>query len=99
MEWIPVPKISDEKIIWAGMKVRLYGVGLNVEDKTDDYLEYIVSFIYGNDEFMQLTCLSQGEAGNILCVIKKDSPNHFARGKQLKRMMGMENTFVMLHCS
>ena len=59
------------------MKVRLYGVGLNVEDKADDYLEYIVSFIYGNDEFMQLLggligqLEQQGEQPEMLDKVKE----------------------------
>jgi len=94
MEWLPLANLNDDTKIWAGTKVRIYNVGLNVSNKSDDYYDYLVSFIYGNNDFLQLTCLSQGEAGNIICVIKKDSPNHFATGKELKRMIGMDNTWV-----
>ncbi|GLX66873.1 hypothetical protein [Paenibacillus glycanilyticus] len=94
-DWIPLRNINDDKKIWAGTKVRLYNVGLNVIDKADDYYDYLVSFIYDNVEYLQLTNLSQGEAGNIICVIKKDTPNHYALGKTLKEMMGLEYTFVL----
>ena len=94
MNWIPMSELNDNEIIWSGRRVRLYNVGLNVTDSADDFYEYFVSEIYGNNEYFQLTCLSQGKAGNIICVIKKELPDHYALGKELKRMMGVDNTFV-----
>ncbi|WP_370452538.1 hypothetical protein [Lysinibacillus sp. SGAir0095] len=70
-------------------------MGLNVKDTKDDYFEYLVSYIYDNEEFLQLTNLSPGEAGNIICILEKDLPNYYALGKTLKKMMGLENTFVL----
>ena len=94
MNWIPISQLSDDAKIWSGIIVKLYNVGLNVSDKSKDYYEYLISEIYGNNEYLQLTCLSQGEAGNIICVLKKDLPNYYALGKELKRMMDIENTFI-----
>ncbi|HEX3047111.1 MAG TPA: hypothetical protein VHY08_20325 [Bacillota bacterium] len=93
--WISLKTIEDNEKIWAGTRVRLYDVGLKVKDKKDDYYEYIVSYIYGNDEYLQLTNLSPGEAGNIICIIKKDLPNHYSTGKTLKEMMDVEKSFVL----
>ncbi|MEH7348718.1 hypothetical protein [Gottfriedia acidiceleris] len=92
--WIPMEKINDVDKIWAGTKVRLYNVGLNVKDKKDDYYDYLVSYIYENDEYLQLTNISQGKAGYFICVLQKELPNHYALGKTLKNMMGIEDTFV-----
>lgn len=94
-KWIPLVNIKDEEKIWAGTKVKVYNVGLNVMERKDDYYVYLVSYIFGNGDYLQLTNLSQGEAGNIVCVIKKDTPNHYALGKTLKYMIGLENTFVL----
>lgn len=44
----------------------------------------------------QLTTLTKGEAGNIISVIKKGSPHHYALGNSLKEMMESDNTFVFL---
>ena len=96
MNWISLSELKDDEKIWPGRKIRLYNIGLNVENRADDYLEYMASFIYNNDEHLQLTCLSQGEEGNIICVLEKDLPNHYALGKELKRMMGIENTFIKI---
>ncbi|MCL2023089.1 MAG: hypothetical protein FWG82_01820 [Oscillospiraceae bacterium] len=96
MNWLPLSELKDDEKIGTGRKIRLYNVGLNVESKADDYFEYMVSFIYENNQHLQLTCLSQGEAGNIICVLEKDLPNHYAFGKELKRMMGTENTFIKI---
>lgn len=94
IDWIPLINISDDEKIWAGTKLRLYNVGLNVRNKQNDYYDYLVSFIYDNQEYLQLTNLSNGKAGNILCVIRKDNPNHYSLGKSLKEMVGLENTCV-----
>ena len=96
MGWIPVSDLQDDSKIWAGNRVRIFNVGLNVINKSEDYFEYIVSFIYGDNQFLQLTCLSQGEGGNTVCVLKKDLPNHYATGRELKSKIGIENTFVNL---
>ena len=87
-------EIEDEEKIWRGCQVRLYNVGLNVEDKKDDFYDYLVSEIYGNAEYFQLTCISPYKAGNIICVIKKELPSQYALGRELKRMMGIKDTFV-----
>lgn len=93
--WIPLKELDDNYKVWVGTIVRMYDVGLNVKDKAEDYYEYLVSNIYDNSEYLQLTNLSSGEAGNIICVIKKDEPNHYSLGKSLKEMMGIEKTFVL----
>ena len=94
MTYIPISQLNDDTKIWSGIIVRLYNIGLNVSNKSKDYYEYLISEIYGNNEYLQLTCLSQGEAGNIICILKKDLPNHYALGKELKRMMDVENAFI-----
>jgi hypothetical protein len=91
--WISIKGISDDMKIWSGSKVRLYNVFEGYKDK---YLEYLVCYIYGNNDYLQLTCLSQGEEGNIICVIKKDTPNHYSSGKELKRMMDIDNSFILV---
>ncbi|WP_169089364.1 hypothetical protein [Paenibacillus sp. PL91] len=92
---MPLVNISNDEKIWAGAKLRLFNVGLNVADKKQDYYEYLVSYIYDNEDFLQLTNLSEGKAGNILCVIPKDKLNHYSLGKSLKEMVGLDNTYVL----
>nr|WP_235561167.1 hypothetical protein [Bacillus sp. FJAT-28004] len=94
--WIPLINFEDDGKIWVGTKVRLYNVGFNVKDKSLDYYDYLVSNIYENKDYFQLTNLSQGKAGNFICVMKKDSPNHYALGKSLKEVMELENTYLLL---
>ncbi|MEI5906633.1 hypothetical protein WAK64_06130 [Bacillus spongiae] len=85
--------VNDDEKIWAGARVRLYNVGMNLVAKENDYYEYIVSYIYDNNKYLQLTNLTTGKGGNIICVIEKEFPNHYALGKTLKYMMGLENTY------
>lgn len=93
--WKHLINISNDEKIWVGTKIRLFNVGLNVTDKEHNYYDYLISYIYDNNDFLQLTNLSQGEAGNILCVIPIDKPNHYSLGKSLKEMVGLENTYVL----
>lgn len=95
-KWISLKDISDDMIIWSGTKVRLYNVFKGCESKRDIYLEYLVCYIYDNNDYLQLTCLSQGEEGNIICVIKKDIPNHYSTGKELRRMMDNDNSYILV---
>lgn len=95
MGWKHLINISNDEKIWVGTKIRFFNIGLNVTDKEHDYYDYLISYIYDNNDFLQLTNLSQGEAGNILCVIPKDKPNHYSLGKSLKEMVGLENTYVL----
>ncbi len=92
--WIPLNQLKDDEKIWAGTKIRQYSVGLNVTDKQNDYYDYLVSYVYGNADHLQLTNLSKGEAGNILCVIQKDLPNHYSLASKLKEMVGLDYTYV-----
>jgi len=94
-KWIPLYKLTDDMKIWAGTIVRLNNVMFTPDDRVRCY-DYIVSFIYDNDEHLQLTCITQGEAGNILCVLKKDMPNHYALGTELKRMLSGEDVAIKM---
>ncbi|GIO56844.1 MULTISPECIES: hypothetical protein [Paenibacillus] len=93
--WIPLINISNDEKIWVGTKIRLFNAGLNVTDKEYDYYDYLVSYIYDNNDLLQLTNLSQGEAGNILCVIPKEKPYHYSLGKSLKDAVGLDNSYVL----
>lgn len=81
--WLPIKEISDDTPIWSGTIVRVYGV--NNHEKY--YYDYIVSFIYDNADYLQLTCLTQGEGGNIICVLQTEPNTNYSLGKELKRMM------------
>ncbi|RCW40858.1 hypothetical protein DFP97_12913 [Paenibacillus prosopidis] len=50
--WIPLISISNDEKIWAGTKVRLFNVGLNAADKEHDYYDYLVSYIFDNDDLL-----------------------------------------------
>lgn len=91
-DWIPVREISDETQIWSGTIVRVFGV--NNSEK--EFYDYIVSFIYDNNDYLQLTCLSQGEGGNIICVLQTEPSSNYSLGRELKRMMddGTDSVFV-----
>lgn len=76
--WIPIDQIPDEQSIWAGSKIRI---------NQEQPMEYLLSYIYGNENELQLTCLTPGEAGNIGGVIAKDLPNHYALAQTLKTFL------------
>jgi len=92
-QWVSLNELSDDEQIWAGTVIRLDNVMFTPDDSVLCY-DYLVSYINGDSEYLQLTCLTAGEAGNILCVLKKDLPNHYALGAELKRMLAGESVSV-----
>ncbi len=94
--WIPIKKIPDDTKIWSGTIVRVFGVSLNKDNYEENFYDYIVSFIYDNTNYLQLTCLAKGEGGNIICVLQTEPNSNYSLGKELKRMMddGTNSCFV-----
>lgn len=91
--WLPIKEISDDTPIWSGTIVRVYGVNNNEEH----YYDYIVSFIYDNVDYLQLTCLTQGEGGNVICVLQTEPNTNYSLGKELKRMMDDDANLVFIN--
>lgn len=91
-DWIPIRKISDETQIWAGTVVRVFGMNTNKEE----FYDYIVSYIFDNTDYLQLTCLAKGEGGNIISVLQTEPNSNYSLGRELKRMMddGENPSFV-----
>ncbi|MDM5278194.1 hypothetical protein QUF95_12410 [Paenibacillus silvae] len=95
--WIPIDHIQDQEPIWAGTRIRMFefspnGVEQNEQkqnkaERSEQYMEYLLSYIHGNSDELQLTCLTQGEAGNIGAVVSKDLPNHYTLAQTLKAML------------
>lgn len=68
--WIPIEHIQDQEPIWAGTRIRMFelsqnGVEQNEQkqnkaEHSEQYMEYLLSYIHGNSDELQLTCLTQG---------------------------------------
>lgn len=97
--WKHLTDINDNDKIYCGIIARIYGVGLNVKNKEDDFYDYIISEVYNEKKLFQLVCLSQGEEGNITCVIKicEDEHEVYALGSELKRMLTYDKHDVYLN--
>ncbi|MCY7580440.1 hypothetical protein [Bacillus altitudinis] len=95
-DWISVQEVENDTQIWAGTVVRVFTEELNKDNLEGNFYDYIVSFIYDNNEYLQLTCLTQGEGGNIVCVLQTEPDSNYSLGKELKRMMddGTNPVFV-----
>ncbi|MGG3129934.1 hypothetical protein ABEO94_05925 [Bacillus pumilus] len=95
-DWISVREIEDDTRIWAGTIIRVFKEEINKDNIEDNFYDYIVSFIYDNNEYLQLTCLTQGEGGNIVCILQTEPNSNYSLGNELKRMMddGSNSVFV-----
>ncbi|WP_088044674.1 hypothetical protein [Bacillus sp. EAC] len=91
---IPLANIKHSKKLWRGTRIRLYNIGA-YENKEDDFYEYILTEIYDNREYYQFVGYSGHKAGALLCVLKKEIPEHYVLGKTLKEMVGLEDTFIL----
>lgn len=94
-EWVPIKEISDDTPIWSGAIVRVYGVN----NCKENFYDYIVSFIFDNADYLQLTCLAQGEGGNIICVLQTEPNTNYSLGRELKRMMDDGTSLVFVNFS
>ncbi len=73
-KWMPLSNVDDEEEIWAGARVRLYNVDMNREDKENNFYEYIISYIYDNNNYLQLTNLTRGKCR--LCYLLSLKKNY-----------------------
>jgi len=103
MDWRLIDSIQDDEKIYTGTCIRLYNTAKSFTEQCalpcgkDDALDYIVSEIYGNCDYFQLICLTEGEVGNITCVLKRENGNHFVTGKEIKRMLHTDLYKVLIH--
>lgn len=103
MGWMLIDNLQDDEKIYLGECIRFYNTEKSIEDRCalpcgkDDYLDYIVSEIYDNCEYFQLTCLTEGEGGNITCVLKRDNGGCFVTGKEIKRMLQTDLHKVLIN--
>lgn len=52
-KWMPLSNVDDDdEEIWVGARVRLYNVGMNREDKENNFYGYIISYIYDNTNYL-----------------------------------------------
>lgn len=74
MQLIPLKDLSDDHEFWHGNIFRQFNVGLNVEDKSQDYYDYMLADIPGNYEYMLLTNVTRDagkyKAGLALAMVK-----------------------------
>lgn len=96
-DWIKLSDLADDEKIYHGLKIRLYNVGLNVENREDDYYDYLVSEIYDKPGYFQLVNISPYKAGLIITIIEKEPGESYSLGKILKRQMDRENSYVLLN--
>lgn len=88
MSWRLIEELKDDDKIYAGALIRFYNKDKAISDGAALWVEptdYIVSSIYANTDYFQLTCLSKGEEGNIVCVLERQAA--YTLGREVKRML------------
>lgn len=96
---IPVIELKDNEEFFKGTKFRLYGVGLQNATQETDFYEYML--IYDNPNYMTLANVSSElgryKAGHVLChiPIHKIEGRIVVSGKEIKRMLDAEKTFLV----
>ena len=94
---IPLTDLDDKTEIWRGTRFRQYNVGLNVSDKSQDYYEYMLVEIPGENEHMLLTCVEGYKSGIALAYVKtsNNEMKFVVEGKEIKRSLGIKDTYVI----
>ena len=93
---IPLKRIKDEEEFWKGSRFRQYKIGLNLENKEDDFYEYMLTEIPGEKEYMVLTCVEGYKSGSTLALVKtlEDKSRFVVTAKAIKYSMGIENVYL-----
>lgn len=96
IQLLPLKDINDEIEFWKGTRFRQYGVGLNLENKENDFYEYMLAEIPGEKDFMLLTCVEGYNSGSALALVKTldDESRFVVNGKAIKYSMGIENIYL-----
>ena len=95
---MPIECLNDKDKIYSGAIIRFYNKDKAIAEDCClciNPTDYIVSEIYSNHNYFQLTCLSKGEEGNILCVL--ESQQHYTLGKEIKRMLTSDLYEVLIN--
>ncbi len=88
-------EVDDNEVLLKGSRFRVYKVGLNVEDKSDDFYEYML-VENGEREFMSLVCVKGHKSGTLLAFVKTNDENFLnVKGKDLKYSIGLKDTFLI----
>ena len=97
MELIPIKDIKDTDEFWRGTRFRLYNVGQNVKDKKDDYYEYMLAQIPGDNDHFLLTNVVGYKSGAALGLVKTsdDKSKIVVTGKEIKYFIGTEDTYLI----
>lgn len=94
-------EVDDAEEFWSGTRVRIYGVGMNVPDKTEDYYDYMLATIPGEREFMLVTNVTTdagrhkagASTGLIRTVPQVD--RFVVVGSTLKEYFGLEKVYLL----
>ena len=93
----PLAEIPDDEEFWKGTRFRQYEIGLNVENKEDDFYEYMLAEVPGESEYMLLTCVEGSKSGSALALVKtsEDKSKFIVTSKAVKYSMGIENIYLI----
>ena len=97
MELIPLKDIQDGDEFFVGTRLRIFNVGLNVADKSDDFYEYMLAEISANKEYMALINIVGHKSGSVLAHVKiKLGQNKIVTtGQALKFSVGTKDTYLI----
>ena len=97
MRKIKLTEVKDSDEFYLGSRFRIYNVGLNVSDESDDFYEYMLAEIPGEKEHMLLTNIVGHKSGNVLAYVKtkRESNSFVVTAKDVKFSIGTKNTYLI----
>jgi hypothetical protein len=97
MEMIKLAELEDSEEFYSGTRFRIYKVGLNVSDESEDFYEYMLVEIPGEKEHMLLTNVVGHKSGCALAYVKtkKHSSVFAVTSKDVKFSIGTKNTYLI----
>ncbi len=76
---IQVIDLKKDQIFYKGTRLRKYNVGLNTENKAEDYYDYILAYAHWNRDEMMLVNITEGlgeyKAGSVYGGVLQGGPS------------------------
>jgi len=94
MRIIKLTDVEDSEEFYLGTRFRIYNVGLNESDESEDFYEYILAEIPAEKEHMLLTNVIGHKSGKALAYVKtkRESNSFVVTGNDVKFSIGTKKT-------
>jgi hypothetical protein len=100
---VPFTELEDHFEFWAGTRFRVFNVGMNSQDKSQDYYDYMLIAVPGESDWMLAANVTRDagrhKAGASLCMVQtlKGVGRFVVTAASLKASVGIVDTYLLTY--